>query len=136
MKQTRHSNFTLIAKAKETIEEQIKRRGYHIVVYITLLETSVKFEFNLEKNVSQFNIRERMINLLEKMKRVDTTLRIRSTVDIAAEWDKPELLPEDADFSKYFTVKDLSFRRSRKVFSHMILLTKLPINRIKYTLEV
>ena len=47
-----------------------------------------------------------------------------------------ELLPEDESFNGHFTLKELTFRKSRKVLVHMTLITQQPINRIKYITEV
>ena len=51
------------------MNKHMRQRGFNMVDNTELIETPVKFEFNLEKNISEFNIREKMINLLEKIKK-------------------------------------------------------------------
>ena len=102
----------------------------------TMVETPVCFEFNLDKSVQEFNVREKMINLLEKMKVVDNKLRLKSTIDSKLEWDNLNLLPENENFNTHFAMKELTFRRNRKVYVHVLIISEQHINRIKYNSEV
>ena len=133
---TNANTFTLIAKARSSVDELIKKRGYNMVEDTTMIKTPVRVEFNLDKFITEFNVREMTIILLNKMKIADPKLRIASTEDNELEWEKLEDIPEDVDFNQHFTVKELSFRRSRKVLVHLNLTSQLHINRIKYNTEV
>ena len=45
-----------------------------------MLASPVKIEFNLDRQVTEFNIRENLIFLLQKMKNIDRHLCVRSTI--------------------------------------------------------
>ena len=102
----------------------------------TLWNTPVKIEFNLPKQVCQYNVRENLHILLEIMKQVDTKLKVTSAVAGQIEWNDFNLLPEDEEFNEHFQIKEFGYRKFKKVTVHMKMTTSLHINRIKYRSEV
>ena len=128
--------FQLIAKASSSLEQRIKQRGLRMVENKTMWETPVKIEFNIDKKVLEYNVREQEIQLLTKMNEADNAMKVKSTVDSSVEWTNLKLLPEDEDFTKHFLVKEFGYRKVRKVVVYMNLSTSIHINRIKYRVEV
>ncbi len=126
------AQFKIIAKSVSTVDQTIRERGLDMVEDKTLWVTPVKIEFNIERHVLQFNVREQVTKVLEKMKVVDSSLKIKSSADETVEWTSVLDLPEDVDFSTHFKVQEFSFRKMRKVVIYMTLVTRLHINRIKY----
>ena len=102
----------------------------------TVLETPVKVEFNIDRSIAEFNIREKVLELLELMKAVDTTMKVKSTVTQGLEWDELDNMPEDDSFTTNFQVREFTFRKVRKIVVHLTFTTTIPINRIKYTPSV
>ena len=124
--------FTIIAKSISTVDQTIRERGLDMVDDKTLWVTPVKIEFNIDRQIVQYNVREQVTNLLKKMQVVDSSLKIKSATDEKAEWTNVTDLPEDVEFSTHFKVQDFSFRKMRKVVVYMTLVTRIHINRIKY----
>ena len=65
----------------------------------TMIKSPVRVDFNLDKFITEINVREMTIILLNKMKIADPKLRIISTEDNELEWEKLEDIPEDEDFN-------------------------------------
>ncbi len=128
--------FTLIAKSKENVRNTIQQRGYEMMEDIRFWESPIKLEFNLEKTVTAYNVRENVIEILEKMKFVDNSIKVKSTTKKNVEWITFESLPEDDDFNDHFQIKEIAFRSHRKILVHLNLLTQMPITRIKYSKAV
>lgn len=128
--------FTLIAKSKENVRNTIQQRGYEMMEDIRVWESPIKLEFNLEKTVTAYNVRENVIEILEKMKLVDNSVKVKSTIKKNVEWITFDSLPEDEAFNDHFQVKEIAFRSHRKILVHLHLMTQIPITRIKYTKAV
>ena len=124
--------FTVIAKSRTPVGEQLRQRGLTMVDQKKKWETPVKVEFNIDKQTIQFNIRAELLVLLQKMMAVDPTLKIQSTLRKDLEWDSLENVPEDTEFNDSFKVQDFTYRKLRKVVAHMTLITTLHVNQIKY----
>ena len=135
-KQTYSPEFKLIAKARTNEHQTMKERGYTMVENKVVLETPVKVEFNVDKSVREYNVREKVLELLDLMKTVDPTMKVKSTITDHTEWDALNTLPEDEEFGSHFQVRDFTYRKTRKVLVHLRLSTKFPINRIKYSPKV
>ena len=133
---TKPNQFTIIAKSISSIDQTMRERGLDMVEDKTLWVTPVKIEFNIDKQILQYNVREQVNTLLKKMQEVDSSLKIKSAADDTVEWTVITELPEDGDFSTHFKVNEFSFRKMRKVVVYMTLVTKLHINRIKYSEQV
>ena len=128
--------FNMIAKSKEVMAEQTKQRGYSMVEDKVLLETPVKVEFNIDRTITEFNVREQTLILLQKMKEIDKSIKIKSVNQNNAEWDEIHDIPEDEEFNDSFQTKDFLFRKFRKVVVHMKLVSSRYINQIKYSEQV
>ena len=124
--------FNLIAKATPLKANTMKERGYRMVEEKTLLCTPVKIEFNMDRNVFEFNVREHAIKLLDNMKIVDKELKVNSTSCETKEWENTKNLPENEDFNQHFQVREFTYRKLRKVLVHLKLVTSVPIHKIKY----
>ena len=114
----------------------MQERGSKMVSNTTYLETPVKIEFNIAKEVMEYNAHEHLSELLHKMKDFDNSLRVQSSSDTKIEWVDIDMLPEGTEFIEHFQLKDLSFRTHKKVIMHMTLVTIVPVNKIKYSQEV
>ena len=106
--------FKMIAKSSSSIAEQIKQRGQYMVEDTALWENPVKIDFNIDRNIMEFNIRERVTTLLEKMKTIDKKMKIKSTIDDTTEWKEINEIPEDEEFNTHFQTKEYLYRRARK----------------------
>ena len=126
-------SFVVTATAQKEPSQTIQERGYTMVDDKTIMETPVKIEFNMGTNVTEFNVRANLLTLLEHMKKIDRTLKVKSTIKESKEWETTESLPENEEFSTHFQVREFSYRKTRKVLVHVTLVTMLPINKIKYT---
>jgi len=125
----------VIAKSPSSVEEQMKQRGYKMVTDQVLLDTPVKIEFNIARSVCEFNVRERTLLLLNQMKLVDPALKVKSKKNDTI-WTDLNELPEDDLFNDHFKLKDLLFRKVRKLIVHLQLRTTLHINQLKYNENV
>ena len=125
--------FNLIAKAMPRNFDLMKERGLSMVEEKTMLSTPVKVEFNMERTVNEFNVREHTIKLVDNMKIVDRALKINSTNSETKEWETTATLPENEEFNNYFQVREFTYRKVRKVLVHLKLVTSVPVNKIKYT---
>jgi len=105
----------VVAKAKVNLQQTILERGYHIVDDTRIWETPLKIEFNLVKNVLEYNVREKVGELIELMKTVDATLKIKSVINNKSEWIDKEEIPEDQEFNDNFQLKEFNYRTHRKV---------------------
>ncbi len=132
----KYPQFNLIAKAKTDWNQTIKERGYNMVEDNTVIETPVKVEFNIDRSLSEYNIREKIIELLELMKIVDNNIKVKSTTKDSSEWENLTDLPEDEEFSTNFQVREFTYRKFRKILVHLKLITKTTVNRIKFSTEV
>ena len=128
--------FTVIAKSKSAIDQQMKLRGANMVEEKKLWETPVKLEFNIDRATVEYNVRAQLLLLLKLMKLKDPTLKVKSTTDDNKIWGQLDTLPEDSDFNDNFQIKDFLYRKMRKVVVYMKLLTSLHVNQIKYTDKV
>lgn len=131
-----YPDFKIIAKAQTDRTQTLKERGYTMVENKVVLETPVKVEFNVDKSVLEYNVREKVLELLDLMKKVDQSMKVRSTVTDSIEWEILNMLPEDEEFSTHFQVREFTYRKFRKVIVHLKLITKYPMNRIKYSQNV
>ncbi len=102
----------------------------------TFLETPVKIEFNIAKEVVEFNVREHLLKLLHEMQAFDNSLRIQSSIEQSIEWADLNSFPEGDDFSEHFQLKDFNFRTHKKVIVHMKVVSLSTVNRIKYSGKV
>ena len=64
---------------------------------------------------------------------MDKELKVKSTKDDTQVWTDLNELPEDENFNTHFQLKDLLFRKMRKLIVHLRLNTSLHINRLKYS---
>ena len=110
--------FKLFAKAKANIPQTLRQRGYKMVEDKRVWETPLKLEFNLEKYITQYNVRENVCDIIDLMKKVDTSLKVKSSTTDKAEWVTTDSLPEDESFNEHFQIKELTFRKHRKVVVH------------------
>ena len=101
--------FNLIAKATPRNFDPMKERGLSMVEEKTMLSTPVKVEFNMERTVQEFNVREHTIKLVDNMKIVDSALRINSTNSETKEWENTATLPENEEFNNYFQVREFTY---------------------------
>ena len=51
--------FKKIVKSSSSISEHIKQRGQYMVEDTALWENPVKTDFNIDRNIMEFNVRER-----------------------------------------------------------------------------
>ena len=128
--------FTMVAKSKESMAEQIKKRGFSMVEDEVLWETPVKVEYNIDRTITEFNVREQTLILLQKMKAIDKSIKIKSFKQNSAEWDDVQDIPEDEEFNDSFRTKDFLYRKFQKVVVHMKLVSSRHINQIKYSEQV
>ena len=111
--------LAIIAKSKESVQEQLKQRGATLVEDKTLFETPVKIEFNIGNEATEFNAREELIILVKKMQLLDELVRIKTSNNAGLEWSNLEDIPENEYFLDCFQLKEFSFRTHRKVLLHM-----------------
>ena len=130
------SKFTVIAKSKANVDQLIKERGHKMTMDTRVWETPLKFEFNIDKYLYEYNVRVQTVEMLEMMKKHDPQLKVKSTISDYDEWGNMSSLPEDSEFTDHFQVKEFPYRTHRKVIVHMKLTTKYPVHRLKYTPEV
>ena len=125
---------TIIAKASTGVDKQMKMRGYKMVEDKQIWETPVKIEFNLDKTLNEFNVQKNVVELLDRMKTIDTKLLVKSTIQENIEWVTPDMLPEDEDFNNHFQLKEFTYRKLCKIVVHVKIIIEMPINnRIKYS---
>ena len=130
------AKFTVIAKSCATIEQQMKLRGLKMVEEKQLWETPVKLEFNIDRNLVEYNVRAQLLALLQLLKAKDPTLKIKSATTNEKMWSQLDTLPEDEEFTENFQIKDFLYRKMRKVVVYMTLLTSIHVNQLKYTEKI
>ena len=79
-------SWSIIARSRESIVDKLKQRGQKMVEKISLLETPLKIEFNIRKDIFEFNAREELITLVTKMKLLDSHVRLQSSTTQPKEW--------------------------------------------------
>ena len=126
----------VIALSNASFDQRLKHRGQAMVEESTYLCTPVKIEFNIAKEVIEYNARKHLLILLEKMQEVDDSLRIQSIVNEKTEWVDLDTIPEAEEFSDHFKMKDFNYRTHKKVIVHMNMVSLSPVNRIKYSRTV
>ncbi len=136
MRDRARPKFTMVAKSNEAMVEQIRERGVSMVNDKVMWETPVKVEFNFDRTVIEFNVREQTLILLTKMREIDRSIKVKSVQKNSSEWDDIKEIPEDDDFNDSFQTKEFLYRKSRKVVVHMKLVTSKHINQIKYSEHV
>ena len=102
----------------------------------TYLCTPVKIEFNIAKDVIEYNARKHLLILLQKMRDFDDSLRIQSTIKEEIVWVDFDTIPEAEDFAEHFQMKDFNYRTHKKVIVHMKMVSLSPVNKIKYSRKV
>jgi len=128
--------FKVITTAAKTAQQTMEQRGYNMVENMRMWETPIKIEFNLNRSVVEFNVRDKITELLQLMQEVDNTLKVKPAAPVTREWVTLEALPEEKEFTDQFRLKEFLYRNHRKVYLHMTVVTTLPMNRIKYAQRV
>ena len=126
----------VIALSNSSVDQRLQNRGQAMVEDSTYLCTPVKIEFNIAKDVIEYNARKHLLILLKKMQASDDSLRIQSSIKEEVEWVDLDTIPEAEEFADHFQMKDFTYRTHKKVIVHMKLISVSPVNRIKYSRHV
>jgi len=97
--------------------------------------TPIKIEFNVNAQLTEFNVIQASTELFRRMSLIDQSIRIlRTSDDTTVLWDIHSHLPEDQVFQKAFQMREQQFRKgTTKVTIYCIVDSAFPINRIKFT---
>ncbi len=127
------NSFTVVAKSKASIKEQMVKRGTNMVESKKLEVTAIKIEFNVDSQVKEYNARAQLIRLMELMKTYDKKLQIQNNTEPHTGWKDFEQLPEDEKFGEKFNLVIREFRTHKKVILHCKVISEKPFNAIKYS---
>lgn len=100
--QWRESGFTVITKSRQSLEHKLFAQGHSMVEKDLFLVTSIKVKFNVTQTITEFNVCEQFIQLLELFKNQDSKLRVQSCTSEPEEWIDFSQLPRDTEFSHNF----------------------------------
>ena len=92
------------SRVKESVHEIIKKRGEILTEETSSKLTSVKVEFKIKNNTTQFNVRTALGKLLEQMKMADKEVILQSN-NSASQWNNAEELPTGDDLMQHITVR-------------------------------
>ena len=132
-KYTNSSSFTVVAKSKASIKEQMVQRGTSMVESEKLEVTAIKIEFNVGSQVKEYNARAQLIRLMELMKNYDKKLQIQINTEPHTGWKEFEQLPEDEKFVEMFNLVIREFRTHKKVILHCKVISEKTFNAITYS---
>ena len=95
--------------------------------------TPVRIEFNLERDLKEFNVREETEILLKKLWEGDESIKVGSVVNKDLQWTNHESLPEDDEFHLHFQTKEITYYRTpRKILVYISLESTRSIQDLKF----
>ena len=97
-----------------------------------IITTPVHIEFNLENEVKEFNIIDRITALFSIMATIDPGMRILNCAKDTVLWEKGGSIPVQEHFEESLQMKELSYRKGyKKVLVYCIRDTgnNLPVRR-------
>lgn len=98
----------------------------------TTKTTPTKIEFNINKAIKTFNIRDTVMKLLQEIFKADNSLCIRSKIN-GTVWGHDDEVPQGGPFHKHFATYEINPRHgNRKVIACIDLISSEAISRLKW----
>ena len=111
----------------------MKERGISLLEAKELITTPVSIEFNLGQTLQEFNVISAVQTTFQKLRSVDSNIKVYGAENKAVVWEPDTALPEDKQFDTVFKVREQTFRKGNtKITIHCIVESQFTINKLKY----